>query len=183
LARVGFTTEATEGTKVFGGWRASGLTRSREGTKFDARRGPRNDAEIHGKGERGNWRASGLTRRREGTKFGARRGPRNDTEIHGKGEQGNWRASGLTRRREGTKFGARRGPRNDTEIHGKGERGNWRASGLTRRREGTKDACVLKMRWFHAKTLSTQRGWRFDYVFGCCFHNSKFTIRNSKLPS
>ena len=34
------------------------------------------------------------------------------------------------------------------------------------------------MRWFHAKTLSTQRGWRFDYVFGCCFHNSKFKIEN-----
>jgi hypothetical protein len=75
FARVGFTTEDTEGTKDFLGWRASvghGMTR-----KFTERE----DRRIG---------ARGLTRRREGHEgfFGLARvrGPRNDTEVHGNGK-------------------------------------------------------------------------------------------------
>ena len=83
-ARGGFNTKTRSSRRFFGD---------------GARRGPRNDTEIHGKGERGNWRASGSPQR-----------PPRARRFFG-----GWRAAGLTRRREGTKFGARRGPRNDTE--------------------------------------------------------------------
>jgi hypothetical protein len=88
MARGGFTTEGTEGTKIF--WRLA------------ARREPRKDTEIHGmgKGELARVGFNTKTRRDEGLARGVGHGrTRKSTEW----ERGNWRASDSTRRREGTK--------------------------------------------------------------------------------